>query len=654
MNAWIWIVTYLFLWTSGIPVTTAFRIGGSDRFVRLAMQFAFGLAIWPVVFLVTSTLGIAWTPGAMRIAVLVTIVVGVVWRLTVRGWRWKRRTGSRRSLWRLRPALPLIATFVFLAILAITTRVSHMRDLAFPPWVDGVHHAMIVRLLLEQGVVPATADPYIPGAVFGYHWGFHVPAAFVAATTGNLAHSDLPTFLLHFGQALNALTLLMVYAAGRVMLRSREGGLFAAVLAVFVSYFPAFYLSWGRYTHLAGTLVLPPLLIALWRLAHSRRWLVPASILAAGLVLIHVRIALFALAFAAVLLVVRPKAILRWSVAAILAALLAGPWLYDLVRNPHTGDVVTTADAEGVPMHLLNSYRNRELLAIATAGVSGMAGWLGMPKGGRFLSALWWLTVVVVSRYEPKSARVRRRIPWRVLAIMLAWALLLAIVLYWRPLGADLTAFASLDSAIITMFLPLSITGGALLSWVLYRVVPRMGDVTTCIAAVLLALLGAASVRDVVNPRTVFTDEADLRAMRWIERNVPRDALFAVDSRLWMRPAWVGTDGGYWLEVSTGRKSILPPMLYAWSLPRERVDAINALLATWANPAPDAHTWDALHQAGITHIYIGSHGDEAKRRALLASPLVRAVHQDGGAVVFVLANHPQKRPFAARLSAARW
>jgi hypothetical protein len=58
-----------------------------------------------------------------------------------------------------------------------------------------------------------------------------VPAAFVAATTGHLAHSDQPALLLHFGQALNALTLLMVYAAGRVLLRSREGGLFAAVLA---------------------------------------------------------------------------------------------------------------------------------------------------------------------------------------------------------------------------------------------------------------------------------------------------------------------------------------------------------------------------------------------------------------------------------------
>jgi hypothetical protein len=265
-----------------------------------------------------------------------------------------------------------------------------------------------------------------------------------------------------------------------------------------------------------------------------------------------------------------------------------------------------------------------------------MAGWLGMPKGGRILSALWWLTIIGVSRYEPKSARVRRRMPWRALALIGAWALLLALVLYWRPLGLDLTAFSSVDSAVITMFLPLSITGAALLSWVLFRIAPRMRDATTFVAAVLLALLGAASVRDVVNPRTILTDDADLRAMKWIERNVPRDAVFAVDARSWMRPAWVGTDGGYWLHVTTGRRTILPPLLYAWSLPRERVESINSLLATWADPTPDASTWDALHRAGITHIYIGARGDEAKRRALLASPRVQAIHRDGNAVVFAL------------------
>jgi hypothetical protein len=312
------------------------------------------------------------------------------------------------------------------------------------------------------------------------------------------------------------------------------------------------------------------------------------------------------------------------------------PWLYDLARNTELAEHITPSDTEGMPMHLVNSMRNRELLSVATAGVTGMAGWLGMPTGGRILSGLWWLAIVVVSRYEPKSARVRRRMPWRPLALLAVWALLLTIFLYWRPWKLDLTAFASFDSAVITMFLPLSIAGAALMSWVLFRVAPRMRDATAYIAVALLALLGAASVRDVVNPQTILTEEADLRAMRWIERNVPPDAVFAVDARSWMQPAWVGTDGGYWLHVATGRRTILPPLLYAWALPKERVDAINSLLATWADPTPDAGTWDAVRRAGITHIYIGARGDEKKRSALLADPRVRAVHREGGAVVFAL------------------
>src|SRR6185295_10862972 len=279
------VVAYVFLWASGFLVARALRLRVADRLVALAIQVALGLSVWPLIFLATTKLGMAWSTGAMRAAVYLTIAAALAaTALSVRT--------RRPRLARLRPAVPLLVTFILLGILAIAVRAGHIRGLSFPPWVDGVHPAMIVRLLLEQGAVPATADPYIAGAPFLYHWGFHVPAAFVASATGFLAAPDIPTFLLQFGQALNALTLLMVYAAGRVLLRSREGGLFAAALAVFVSYYPAFYLSWGRYTHLAGTLVLPPLLIALWYAARARRpgsawrWTAAAALLAAGLVLI--------------------------------------------------------------------------------------------------------------------------------------------------------------------------------------------------------------------------------------------------------------------------------------------------------------------------------------------------------------------------------
>lgn len=621
MDPQIWLVTFLFSWASGFAVSRGLRIRFPDPLVRVAVQIGLGLSIWPVVFLITTKLGIAWTPTAMFAAVYATLA-GAAVLLALRLPR------------RLRPAVPLLTTFALLAILACAVRVIHIRGLAFPPWVDGVHHAMIVRLLLEQGVVPAGADPYIPGAGFYYHWGFHVPAAFVAAAT---RATEMPTFLLQYGQALNALTLLMVYAAGRVLLRSREGGLFAAALATFVSYYPAYYLSWGRYTHLAGTLVLPPLAIALWKARNSWRWTFAAAILAAGLALIHVRIALFALAFAVVMLFATLFAtsirapLVRWSVAAVLAGLVTAPWLVPLARNPHVGEIVTPAAKSELPMHLVGSLHNRELLAIATAGVTGMAGWLAMPVAGRVVSAAWWLLIVFVSRRPPRSARARRRLPWGALALIGGWVLILGVTLYWRPIGLDLTSLASLDSAIITMFLPLSIAGAALLSFVFSRIAPRLRERSAFALVVVISLAGAWLVRDVVNRQTVFTEPSDLRALRWIDANVRKDAFFAVEGRPWMAPAWVGVDGGYWIAMTTGHRTTLPPLLYAWSLPRTEVHRINTLLERWR--ATDV---DAIRGAGVTHIYSGPRAKEEKRRILLADPRLRLLHRDGNALVLEL------------------
>jgi hypothetical protein len=155
-----------------------------------------------------------------------------------------------------------------------------------------------------------------------------------------------------------------------------------------------------------------------------------------------------------------------------------------------------------------------------------------------------------------------------------------------------------------------------------------------CAVAVAIALVGMAFTSDVVNPVTVFTNAADLRAMHWIAANVPQDALFAVNARPWVDPAWVGVDGGYWVGVAGGRRSILPPLLYAWALPRERVDRINALLSQWSYEPTDENTWESLRAAGVTHIYCGSYGPTWKRDALLASDRVRLLHRDAGAAVF--------------------
>jgi hypothetical protein len=408
--------------------------------------------------------------------------------------------------------------------------------------------------------------------------------------------------------------------------------LLAATLATFISYYPAFYLSWGRYTHLAGTLLLPPLLIALWRLLRARRpfvWTVIVAVLAAGLALTHVRIALFAAAFALPLIFAMPaqrfRTLLRWGIAALVALALTLPWMLVVARSPNLGEIIAPA-ARDASQDLVASTRNRELFALATGGISGMAGWLGMPMAGRALSAAWWIAIVIVSRRSSG-----KREPWNAFLVLAGGTLVLWIVLAWRPPGLDLSGFASLDSAIITAFLPLSLFGAGLVLWFLANTLPRLRGTAFFALVVALALAGALSTSSIVNPATVFTDAADLRALRWVRANVPKDARFAVESREWMPPSRVGIDAGYWLQVSTGRASILPPLLYAWSLPRTRVDAINTTLANWAAPSPD---WRALRAAGVSHIFVGSHGSDAKRQMLLSTNRVRPVYRDGRVLVF--------------------
>jgi hypothetical protein len=648
MRLGIWVAAIALLWAPGYLAATLLRLTRrEERAVALAVQLALGLSIWPLVLLWSSAAHIAWSVRAMAVVTWITIAVG----LAVRAWG--RRVGTGGAL---------LVVMAVLFAMTVALRIRQVDGLAFPPWVDGVHHVMITRLVLEQGAIPETADPFIPGGDFFYHWGFHATFAFVAAAIGQTSPPALPPLLLQYGQVLNALSFFAMYAAGRTFLRSRAGGLVAAVLAMFVSYYPAFYLSWGRYPHLCGTLVLPALLIVLDRLSRSTA-AVPwregsgAVLLAAGLVLIHVRIALFALAFAVVLAAAQavraPRRSLgtlgRWGIVALGAMLAISPWLIRLGRTPavaymtHVAEPAATGEPSWLP--LLHSLHNRELLSLATGGLSGMAGWMEMPAASRIASAAWFLILVAASRWRAGRARATRLAPWRPLGLLGAWVALLAVVLYWRPPGLDLTRVASLDSAVITLFIPLSLAGGALVAWVLARLAPRRRTAAAFLLAIAIAVGGGSALTEVVNPVTVFADAHDLRALAWTQQHVARTALFAVDGRPWIAPSWVGVDGGYWIGAATTQRSILPPLLYAWSLAPAEVARVNALVARWSNrrPPSDDDAWSALRSAGVTHIFSGSYAADWKRSELLASRRCHPIYRDGETIVFEIRREWIKR-----------
>jgi hypothetical protein len=244
------------------------------------------------------------------------------------------------------------------------------------------------------------------------------------------------------------------------------------------------------------------------------------------------------------------------------------------------------------------------------------------------LVAAAWLT----GRASPRAKRIA---PWGPVALLAGWVAVIAIVLYARPPGLDLTGLASLDSAVVTLFIPLSLGGGALLAWVITALAGRRSGWASLLAAAGIATGAGSLLTDVVNPITILADARDLRALEWIEGHLPRSALVAVDGRPWIAPAWVGVDGGYWIGAATSQRSILPPLLYAWALPPAEADRLSAVVSRWSNRRPGSDDgWAALRAAGVTHLYCGSHAVAWKRWELLRSPRCRPLYRDGGVVVF--------------------
>lgn len=312
------LVAALLLPLPGVWLLLLFRPRRWGRAVWAGAALALGVAVWPLLWLWLSLAGGRWSAATL-------------WAVVVLGWLavaalalW-RRAASRRhppathtssasedadSALATRhsplatphffsPRLPRSpAPLLLLTLLAVSVAVRFIavRDQAFPPWVDSSRHALITAVMVESGRAPDGYAPYLPVQGFPYHFGFHTLSAGLALLTGR----PLPDLLLTLGQLLNGLVPLAVFAAGRLATGRRSVGLLAAFLVALPFFFPGYYATWGRMTQLTAMLIMPVLLALTWRLARgwSRLWPL-VGVLAAGLFLVHFRVFLFYLPFAA-------------------------------------------------------------------------------------------------------------------------------------------------------------------------------------------------------------------------------------------------------------------------------------------------------------------------------------------------------------------
>jgi len=236
-------------------------------FARPTVWLGLSLSVVALIYEWATLLGVTLTP-----LILALLAVGCGLAVIRQLWTDDRRPtiDDRRvsaGAWWSLVGDPWSAALLAILTLTCWTRISEIRDLALPNWVDSVHHALMIRVAAERGQAPLSLRPYLPVDQLPYHWGYHV----LVAAAMQLSSLDLPQAMLVTGQALNVLHALAAAGLAAYLWRRPLAGIAAALAVGLLSIFPAYYVSWGRYTQLTGLLLLPPLMIVWLELLKATR-----------------------------------------------------------------------------------------------------------------------------------------------------------------------------------------------------------------------------------------------------------------------------------------------------------------------------------------------------------------------------------------------
>lgn len=567
---------FLLLIAPGLLWQVVGRVSRSDAAVWWYDAIALGVALNALFGLFTFYVRIT-LPSALVIGAYggLGLLVGIAWL------RWRAFR------------IPNLGWFVLIlltlgAIFAL--RMVQIRTLAAPAWVDSVHHTWLIRVIQDGFGVPAqiSVPGHIPANLY-YHVGYHVNGALAAMFSG----LSLETLVLWFGQGLNALVALGVYRLAVAVLDDRKAGWVAMVLVGVVFQMPAYYVTWGRYTLLTGVL----LLCAAMSVTLEIRWNAPSreavmrlAVLTAAILFTHYLAALMLAMF----LVVVWLGDVGWGRSSLSAlARTRSPWIL-LLQGAGVGALIAFPWVWRV--FSFASYARVEMVGVSAS--------LDDLFFSNYLDYLRFLlgpqrshVILVVGLVSLVLLGWRRRS--RAFAV---WSVL--FVLVSLPWGINFRPFRP-DHGAILMFLPGSVFAGALFAQVWGQKTWWARGVAV-LALVGLVGWGVQETRDVLNPVTVFTTQADIAAMDWIRSSTDEDAVFLINTTPWLNSTYRGVDGGYWILPLTGRRTLLPPAMFVYSA-RDDVLQINdwAVRARTLTTCDEAF-WALIREAEVTHIYLGS------------------------------------------------
>ena len=637
---------------------------------RLVFAIGAGLSIYPLLVLWGNVIGLrlgafyAWGPPLLAAAFL-------VWKNRSVKPGWPRVTFTGGILW---PDL----VFVILMVVVFVVRLWAIRMLDGGLWGDSYQHTMIAQLMVDHGGLFQSWMPYAELTTFTYHFGFHTWVSVFHWITGlSVIQSTL-----WMGQILNGLSIMALYPLALRMARSRWGGVIAILIAGLLMTVPMVYVNWGRYTQLAGQVIMPVAICLLWDWFDQEKSLPPAKeerllekwampllniILWSGLAVTHYRMVILALLFLPSYFLTLLPGVFQWIGNRGANRALPSPPLWDILPRNF---ITKTA-------------------------------WLGLGCGVLYLP---WFTRVFGGKMVALFSVVARRSPQAVLAedptaragslflfaVPVLWMLLVAAIVwglwqrnrviliffYWwvfiffaaNPVwlglpGEDLIADFTVGIGIYVLIGPLV---GALLGEVLSTAInwartvlaqARFGagdwtwsaHIPEIMVALALLLAGGAGAVARTNDLDIDTHalmtRPDLRAYNWIKKETPEDSKFLVNAFLaFYNYVAAGNDGGWWLALMAERSSTLPPLnqgIEEGPSPDFQKKVNQLVIMIRENGIASDKVYQELKDRRITHVYIGqmygkdlNNGYLLRLEDLISSPNFRSVYHEDRVWIF--------------------
>jgi hypothetical protein len=583
----------IFFVLPGITVIRAWSPSIS-RLGALTLASGFSMAAYPLLLLWGQVFHLR--PGvwyAWGLAGLCTLF-WFAWLLQGK-WSWKSLFSGFG--WRSSNFVPDLFFFIVVGLVAFT-RLWAFRSAPAPLWGDSVQHTVMAQLILDNGGLFKSWEPYAPYHSLTVQFGFSAAAAVWAWVT----HQPIQQAVVVFGQILNTLAVIAWYPlACRLAKGNRWAGVVAVLVAGLLTSVPGYYSNWGRYAQLAGQTVLPAALWVSWDMLERKRFdgrgvlLLGACL--AGMLLCYYRMAFYYASFVLVLMVVhwlpgtkswmaRWKGLAGLAGAALVLVLLLIPWILQVSGSDLAGRVIQGVTNQTPLQSLSNDY----------------ASW-------RDVTAFVSLPLLVIAGLAGAAGLLRRQ--WLIPGLLI-WTALLAVVRAASVIKFPGANMMMSTAVIYFLYVPVGLLVGWLIGEMMGWLHPRwrIGWMVGVALLATAALLGARSQSRIMQPSpyTIVT-WPDMQAARWIRANTPPEAAFLVEGfRIYAGSTAVGSDAGWWLPLLAGRSNSMPPQyaLVEKSVTdgyTQRVINLVDLLEEQSPSSPKA--LPELCSWGITHVYIG-------------------------------------------------